>query len=144
MPPSHFTRQSKAASPIKRRSHWTNILLAGACVITLGTTAILTSGAATPSPAIKAAVPVASSPPRGVSGIAEPTSLEELKNWPADGLGNLDIALTNLLCAEGLPGSESIDIRKIRSTLDRWALAVAVETQRYAERFHHHPEEFQN
>jgi len=51
--------------------------------------------------------------------------------WPTDRLGELDIALVNLLCAEGLPSSEDRDIEQTLQTLDLWAAAVKYETERH-------------
>src|SRR5450432_2755688 len=41
-----------------------------------------------------------------------------------------DIALANLLMASGLPGSESLDIRRSLGTIDEWARVVSIETER--------------
>jgi hypothetical protein len=74
-----------------------------------------------------------------------PRSLRELLAFPADGLAALDIALVNLLCAEGLPGAESVDIPACLATLDRWTDSVrrytrdcAPDYQRDPARFGHH------
>jgi hypothetical protein len=63
---------------------------------------------------------------------------------PAD-LACLDIALVNLLCAEGLPGAERLDIPACLTTLDRWTDSVrrytrdcAGDYQRDPARFGHH------
>ena len=45
-------------------------------------------------------------------------------------MASLDIAAANLLCSEGLPGSEKLDIDQCLSTLDRWAERVKAETGR--------------
>lgn len=50
-----------------------------------------------------------------------PRTLQELLALSNDELEKLDIALINLLCAEGLPGSEGLDIEGTLATLDRWA-----------------------
>jgi regulator of sirC expression with transglutaminase-like and TPR domain len=42
----------------------------------------------------------------------------------------------NLLCAEGLPGAERVDIEACLVTLDRWAEKVRFETERHLYRAH--------
>ena len=49
---------------------------------------------------------------------------------PAE-LEKVDIAEMNLLCAQGLPGAEKLDVRKCLSMLDQWALRVKGETERH-------------
>ena len=63
---------------------------------------------------------------------------------PADRLANVDIALMNLRCAEGLPGSEGLNIPASLKLLDDYAKHVQRETERHLYRFHQKPEEFQN
>lgn len=90
---------------------------------------------------------------RTASGIAEPVqepasaaSHFDLLATPAEHLGQIDVALMNLLCAKGLPGAESLDIPAILAKLDEWAAKVKFETQRhlyrvtdpkYAEHYNH-------
>ena len=50
-----------------------------------------------------------------------PNTYDQLTNLSDEQLAKLDIALVNLLCAEGLPGSESLNIEKCLITLDEWA-----------------------
>lgn len=63
-----------------------------------------------------------------------PDSLSELLAVPAANLGDVDIALANLLCADGLPGSEDLQSGFILIQIDRWAMLVASETMRHAYR----------
>lgn len=56
----------------------------------------------------------------------------------------LDIALTNLLCAEGLRGSEKLDVVKTLDGLDDMATRVQVETERNLHRFRSKPAEYEN
>jgi hypothetical protein len=58
--------------------------------------------------------------------------------------GELDIALVNLLCAEGLPGAEAVYIQECLSTLDRWTERVRFETERHLYRYHANPREFES
>jgi tetratricopeptide (TPR) repeat protein len=55
---------------------------------------------------------------------------------PLTDLARVDIARANLLCAEGLPGSEMIDVSATLARLDDWALLVARETERHLYRLH--------
>ena len=59
-------------------------------------------------------------------------------------LEDLDIGLTNLLCAEGLRGSENLDLDKSLSRLDEMATRVRLETDRNMHRFRSNPAEYEN
>lgn len=54
---------------------------------------------------------------------------------------NWDIALANLLCAQGLPGAENLDIARCLATLEEWTARVLFETKRNAHRFREFPEQ---
>lgn len=56
----------------------------------------------------------------------------------------LDIAVTNLFCAEGLRGSEMLDLEKSLDLLDAVAARVRLETDRNMHRFRANPYEYQN
>jgi len=56
----------------------------------------------------------------------------------------LDIAEVNLECAEGLPGSEKLNISSCLVTLDQWSEMVSSATQRHWYRFERNPGQFQN
>ena len=56
----------------------------------------------------------------------------------------LDIGLTNLLCAEGLRGSENLDLDKSLNRLDEMATSVRLETDRNMHRFRSNPAEYEN
>ena len=73
-----------------------------------------------------------------------PASYAELCAVPANGLGNCDIALMNLLCAEGLPGAENLDVTNSLATLDGFAKYVKSETDRNFHLFVEKPQEFKN
>jgi hypothetical protein len=51
-------------------------------------------------------------------------SRSQMFSLSCDDLDRLDVALLNLLCAEGLPGAEQLDVNRCLSTLDSWAAAV--------------------
>ena len=74
----------------------------------------------------------------------QPRTLKELLTLSPTNLEDCDIGLMNLLCAEGLPGAEDLDIPDGLSKLDSMADYVKSETQRHAYRFREHPEEFKN
>jgi tetratricopeptide (TPR) repeat protein len=59
-------------------------------------------------------------------------------------LVELDIGLTNLLCAEGLRGSENLDLDKSLNRLDEMATRVRLETGRNLYRFRSNPAEYEN
>jgi hypothetical protein len=74
----------------------------------------------------------------------QPKTLRELLQLGPEQLEKVDVALMNLLCAEGLRGSEELDIRKSLETLDAWARHVERETKRNQHLFDEHPERFKN
>lgn len=71
-------------------------------------------------------------------------SLGELAMMSEKELAKQDIALMNLRCAEGLPGSKNLDIEKCLETLDQWAARVKHETARHLYKYRESPEEFEN
>ena len=50
----------------------------------------------------------------------------------------------NLLCAEGLPGAENLNVQDCLKNLNDWAAQVKQETQRHEYHFNEHPEQFRN
>jgi hypothetical protein len=56
----------------------------------------------------------------------------------------MDIARMNLLCAEGLPGAEGLDVERCLTALAEMANRVRSETERHLYRFRQHPAEFEN
>lgn len=56
----------------------------------------------------------------------------------------MDIGLMNLLCAEGLRGSENLDLDKSLERLDEMTTHVRQETDRNMHRFRSNPEEYEN
>lgn len=85
---------------------------------------------------------ISPAPPQ--QGPPKPGTLAELLAVPAAQLERIDIALINVLCAEGLPGAGGLDPRGILSTLDAWARRVDSETARHFYRFQRNPSEFSN
>ena len=73
-----------------------------------------------------------------------PTNLAQLLALSPEQLEKCDIARMNLLCAEGLRGSEDLDVQQNIDTLDSWAQHVKEETFRNYHRFLDHPEDYNN
>jgi len=75
-------------------------------------------------------------------GSVTPTNLTQLMALSPDELEKVDIGLIDLLCAEGLSGSEDLDVQKSLDTLDAWARHVESETKRNQHLYEEHPERF--
>jgi hypothetical protein len=75
---------------------------------------------------------------------SQPRTLKELLALSPADLDKVDIGLMNLLCAEGLPGAEDLDVQQCLKKLDAMADYVKEETQRHEYRFREHPEDFKN
>ena len=81
------------------------------------------------------AAPPTTQPTQAASGQLKPTSLAALLAIAPDDLARVDVARMNLLCAQGLPGAETLDIDACLATLDRWADRVRSETAKYLYQF---------
>jgi hypothetical protein len=66
---------------------------------------------------------------------------ELLATSPAE-LEGCDVALMDLLCAQGLPGAERVSIPELLATLDQWTQRVKSETARHLYRFRSNPAEY--
>jgi tetratricopeptide (TPR) repeat protein len=64
-----------------------------------------------------------------------PHTLAELLNLSATELAQCDIARMNLLCAEGLPGAENLNLDESLAMLDRWAKWANSEATRNLHHF---------
>lgn len=73
-----------------------------------------------------------------------PQSFEELTKLSDSDLEKIDIARMNLLCADGLPGSEDLDIEQCLQQLDEWAEHVKAMEQRYMPAFHQNRAKYKN
>lgn len=73
-----------------------------------------------------------------------PGTYAELTSLPAETLEELDIALMNLLCAEGLPGAENLNVEKCLTVLDRWAEVVKQSEQKYSAQFFQNRQKYDN
>ena len=74
----------------------------------------------------------------------QPKTLAELLALPPAQLEKVDIAVLNLLCAEGLRGSDELDMKLLLGRLDALAVHVERETKRNQHLFDEHPEKFKN
>jgi hypothetical protein len=74
--------------------------------------------------------PVSPTPAESVTP-ALPKSYYELLAMSPEELARIDIAVMNLLCVQGLPGAEKLDIPAALKKLDEWAAKVKSETQRH-------------
>jgi len=59
-------------------------------------------------------------------------------------LKHVDIARVNLLCAQGLPGCEQVDVISSLAVLDQWVARVRSETERHHYRWERSPAEFEH
>lgn len=71
-----------------------------------------------------------------------PKSFAELIALSPEELGKVDIARMNLLCAEGLPGSDNLDIEKSLDTLDQWARIAGQAEQKYRPGYFQNPSRY--
>ena len=84
--------------------------------------------------------PIASSAKK----VRQPKTLRELLQIPLDQLANMDIAVMNLLCAEGLNGSEGLEISRCLERLAALSKHIEKETARNYHRFQENPKEYNN
>jgi len=69
-------------------------------------------------------------------------SLPSILQMNSQQLDDVDIGLRNMLCAQGLPGSEQMNVDACMKKLDSMALRAKVETDRNFHRFFENPAEF--
>ena len=74
----------------------------------------------------------------------QPATLKELLALSPADWEKCDLARMNLLCAEGLPGSEDLKVDDTLTTLDSWAQHVKSETGRNFHHFQENPKDFNN
>lgn len=73
-----------------------------------------------------------------------PQSFAELIELSIMQLEKVDIARMNLLCAEGLPGAEKLDIEKTLVTLDKWSEHVKQDTKKRSTQYFKNPARYDN
>lgn len=76
--------------------------------------------------------------------VTAPNTYKELLKAPEDSLRHVDIARMNLLCAEGLPGAENLNIERYLRKLDAWAKYVVTVEQQYMPAFHRNKDKYRN
>jgi hypothetical protein len=79
-----------------------------------------------------------------VSILKSPQTLDELLKLSLTELNQCDIALMDLLCAQGLPGAGDMKIKSYLDTLDGWAKHVQAETERNFHQYRDNPADFYN
>ena len=78
------------------------------------------------------------------SALQQPLTLQELMALTPEQLTTCDIARMNLLCADGLPGAEDLNLATCLQQLDSWAERVKTETELNFHRFQANPREFES
>lgn len=73
-----------------------------------------------------------------------PSSYAELMAMPEAELAKVEIARMNLLCADGLPGAEGLDVRQCLTVLNQWAEVVRQAERKYLSQFHQNPARYDN
>lgn len=71
-------------------------------------------------------------------------SLYQLVSLSERELEHVDIALMNLLCAQGLNGSENLDITKCLNILDEWAKTIEADTKLRMSTYYKNPSKYGN
>lgn len=72
------------------------------------------------------------------------SNLRGLISLPVEEIQTVDIARLNLLCSQGLPGTEDLDMPACLAMFDEMAARVRTETERHYYRFQRNPAEFEN
>ena len=78
------------------------------------------------------------------NAVTPPTTLAELLSLSPDQIDTLDLGLIDLLCADGLHGSENLDVQECLEILDKWTRHIERETSRNFHRFQENPGAFNN
>jgi hypothetical protein len=110
-------------------------------LISIGGTAWAFVRSAQSSPA-PVRVPVAA--PQSTPAPAPRLTLGDLLTMPATEIGNVDVDEMNLLCAQGLPGAEGLDVAQCLRTVDEWAGLTRRMTDERIGIFRQNPEQFKN
>ena len=80
--------------------------------------------------------------PASTSIPKSPKNLTDLLALAPAQVEKCDIALMNLLCADGLPGAEMLSADENLATLDQWTERIRSETERHLYKYHANPKEF--
>ena len=71
-------------------------------------------------------------------------SFNQLLTSSSTELSRLDIGRVNLLCAQGLKGSENLDVNSCLTTLDEWAKLIEADTASRIQSYYDNPERYDN
>ena len=77
--------------------------------------------------------------PGKLKGQIRPSSYAELVALPETDLAAVDVAVMNLLCAEGLPGAEGLDLKASLAVLDQWTEVARQAERKYLPQFQRNP-----
>jgi hypothetical protein len=135
------TKHTPVAVAAPMRYTWSTRVSLGAAVILVLAAVILFALAPSWRSGQGLRPPVETAP---VSLEPRPQHLKDLLALGPSDLDNLDIARVNLLCAEGLPGAEHLNIEQCLTALDDWARRVKSETDRHLYKFWQKPHDYQN
>lgn len=152
--PKYTTPPSSEPHKGKGRG-WINLATAVVLLIKVIVIAVVVGQQNTPAPPPASSVGLPSStPPYELPEIAvkadeteEARSIDTLPELLAQDeatLPGMDLARMNLLCAQGLPGAEGMDIEAELAVLDRWAASVKFETERAMPKFYANPELYEH
>ncbi len=103
---------------------------------------IVTAGFATALYAISIASD--NQPNEDNSSIKNPSSVSDLILLSEDQLANIDIAKVNLICAQGLQGSENLNIDQCMSILDDWAEQARIDMEKRLPYFSQYSAKYDN
>jgi hypothetical protein len=79
-----------------------------------------------------------------VESTSSVSSLATLLALPVEDLTHIDLARMNLLCVQGLPGADDLEVNSSLATLDQMAARVRSETERNFYRFKQNPADFEH
>ena len=82
--------------------------------------------------------------PRPLKAPGDVRALSQLLVLPPEAFGLVPVSRMNLLCAQGLPAKNELDVEGCMATLGKWAERVRLETERHFYRFRQNPAEFEN
>jgi heme/copper-type cytochrome/quinol oxidase subunit 2 len=136
---SRKSRKKQHAAPVSHKQasrfwHWV-LPIAGLVLL-----AAFTAGKHFPFRPKESPSPVS----RSQSTFVPPAGYAELCSLDTNALAHCDIALMNLLCTEGLRGTENLNLSNCLTTLDRMAAHVKFETDRHLYKFFNNKAEFNN
>ena len=119
--PERKRQQSPSVPASHRRvksGHWTTFAI-GVCITTAAFVVISQTRPAQQPIAAQAVVPLAAQFPPAPDTPPRPATLNDLLSLSLADLEKVDLAAVNLRCAEGLPGSENLNVAHAVATLDR-------------------------